>query len=362
MKKILLVFFLLFLLLAAYVVLGYQYRIQTIPFKSGLSPELKFFIYNESKHNDPVKGCWYDAGDYLVFSPRDALSTLYLSIAYKESSDPLLRQDLTYLINRQLDCLTNMHRLGLKQFRDKDNHGINIPPFLNSLFYPNGIYKYKAGEGKDVTLILSLIYKNMGDISRSEIYKKQLTGKITPTMTENCCEAGPLSLSQESIDALSSILNNNTQSEFKNIWGIQPAALFAIQSGKKIAIQNSLDYVNKTFTNDGAPFQYLGGNYDIAGTIALEKMYAKQFNDNKFTSLSEKLMNYLAGNNTYKTNFAAFNKIYHPCSFFFACDLTGTLVNGVDSRKTISPTDKPWNVFEPQIVGQAEYVLAKSLH
>jgi len=47
-----------------------NYRAETTETTTDLQDSLVFFERNTSQHTDAVFGCWYDAGDYLVFSPQ----------------------------------------------------------------------------------------------------------------------------------------------------------------------------------------------------------------------------------------------------------------------------------------------------
>lgn len=126
------------------------------------------------------------------------------------------------------------------------------------------------------------------------------------------------------------------------------------------AISGALDSARTLFKTNGEPFQYLGGNYDLAATIALERLYAQESHDQSFKPFSDKLQNYLSGKNDYNYNFTAAPFIYHPCYFFHVCTLSNTLINGIDHKN--STPNNSWQTNEVQLVGQAKYILSQVLY
>lgn len=322
---------------------------------------LFFFTVNRSVFADPAAHCWYDSGDYLIFSHRQALTVWYLSIAYRETDDQDLKNDLSVMINEQLACADDLLAANLKQIRDQNNHGINLPPVLHRWFYPNETYSYGPGEGQDVRALLTLAAENIGDVSRAANYRKKLEPITTLTTSEQCCEQGPLRFPAEWATALN-LLTETTAGTYPGpLWGLQPTALAALEHGDPATVAGVLEYVENNFEENGVPFDYLGGNYDIAGTIALERLYARQTGSEQYAALSERLNDYLHGNNEYQTDFTYFSTPYHPCAFFRACTLSDALVNGVDASHTVTPEQTPWNVAEIQSYGQAIYLLSQVL-
>lgn len=330
-------------------------------FSSDLADALHYFSLTTSVHHDAVTGCWYDSGDYVVFLSRDALAAWYLSMAYRESTDELERNDIQSLLRGQLVCLDEMMARGVKQFRDQKNHGVNLPPMLNQVLYPQNSYMLSEGEGRDTALLLALTYENLGETSRRDAYTDLAQRLTFPTSSAQCCEEGPVVMSTVWLDALETLRGIRETGEQTALWGAQPPAIATLESGNVSAVAGVLEYVEKQFTETGVPFQYIGGNYDIAGTIVLERLYARKTHDERFLSLSRRLMGYLEGENVYRTDFTHYPNPYHPCRFFRACVLSDVLVNGVDDRGIVPPTTEPWRVEEVQTYGQAIYVLAKVL-
>lgn len=332
---------------------------KTTPYTSVIGDSLNIFSYNESQHTDPVAGCWYDSGDYVIFLPRNVEALYYLSLARSHSRLPDVQADLDKVINQQLTCVEQMVAGNFKQFRDQKNHGVQLPPTWNEWFYPNNVYSLKSNEGKDIFLMLAQIYTNLNQPEKAKYHLTQAQNKQT-TISSNCCELGPLTLEDTQIKALESLTNSAIPFTSTDVWGVKFSALATLAKHDYPSIQGSLNSVQKKFTLAGTPFHYLGGNYDIAGTIAFERLYARNTNDQSYRQLSDTLWNYLHGNNQYKTDFTNQSYTYHPCYFFHACKLQSTLVNGVDSPT--STPDRSWNTSEVQLVGQARYVLAQVLY
>lgn len=325
---------------------------------SPIKEELRLFFYNQSQHDDPVPGCWYDAGDYLIFASRIGEAAVYLSMAYALTEREDVRADLRQVIDRGVSCLQAMFDWHLKQFRDQDNHGLNIPPRLDELLRPQRAYAYRDGEGKDVALMLSLIERHL-DTSPGDVQAVRRQG-VSPS--EHCCEEGPLVLEVEDLEALEWLALDEPEDNHWSIWGLEFPALAALKSGQTENVAKVLNELEGRFTGSGEPFHYIGGNYDIAGFVALERLYAKQTGDQSFRPLSARLMGYLHGDNAFGVDFTTTTP-YHPCSFFRACDLRGTLVNGIDEQGTFDgERGDPWRVAEPQLPGQAIYVLAQVLY
>lgn len=163
------------------------------------------------------------------------------------------------------------------------------------------------------------------------------------------------------LNALETLRGLREGGEQTALWGAQPPAVATLEAGNVEAVAGVLQYVQEQFAETGAPFQYIGGNYDIAGTIVLERLYARKTHDEQFLPLSRRLMGYLEGENAYGFDFTHYPNPYHPCRFFRACALNDVLVNGVDERGAVPPITEPWRVEEVQTYGQAIYVLAKVL-
>lgn len=327
---------------------------------SPLADALAVFFYNRSQHSDPVPKCWYDSGDYTVFISRNAETTYYLSLAYHYSNTPEVREDLLKVITQQLDCIQHMLTSNYKQFRDMESHGYNLPPLFNQWIYPNNFYTFDASEGRDVYLFLALTYRNLDQPEQAIQFLKQAQEKITQTYAAHCCEAGPLELSANDLAALEILAAQSTANPalLTDIWGIRLAALANLDNPE--IIRGVLSTVAE---NELPLFEYLGGNYDIAGTIALERMYAQRYQDDSFLPVSKKLYQYLTGANDSAVDFTHFPTPYHPCTFFHVCTLKSTLINGVDETHTFDP-ERPdvWNNTEVQLTGQAKFILAKVMY
>lgn len=330
-------------------------------FSSPIAGALQYFSVTTNVHHDSVSGCWYDSGDYLIFLSRNALATWYLSLAYKESTDDAVRADIRSLLTDQLTCMDRMVELDIKQFRDQKNHGVNLPPALNEIFYPQGTYSLQEGEGRDVALLLALIYENINEPIRRDEYIALAKRLTRTTSSEHCCEEGVLVMSNPWLQALETLGGLRTSEGDTALWGVQPPAIAALMQENYASVGGVLSYVQENFSDNGSLFQYIGGNYDIAGTIALERLYAERSGDQQYKNLSLRLMAYLEGENAYHVNFTRYPNPYHPCAFFRACTLEDALVNGVDERGKIPPETEPWRVAEVQTYGQAIYVLTKVL-
>lgn len=330
-------------------------------FASPLKNSLKIFYANQSQHSDPVQNCWYDSGDYLVFLHRNVESLYYLTLAYQHAQKEETKSDLKSTIGQQLECVDAMISANLKQFRDQSSHGIALPPLLDSIVKTSPTYELKEDEGIDVMLILAAIYKIIGDSQKQTFYSELAQTKTSITQSENCCEGGPVVIADTDLRDVISLFQQQAY-EHDSIWGIHFSSLEALSKQAYPSIQGVLSFVDQTFNEKGFPFNYLGGNYDIAGTIALERLYARQTGDESFFSLSERLMNYLHGDNFYQISFVNVPNLYHPCSFFFACSLPETLTNGVDESDTWnSQPQHLWRTHEVQLPGQARYILASVL-
>ncbi|MDP3985555.1 MAG: hypothetical protein Q8P82_02210 [bacterium] len=328
---------------------------------SSIAPSLRVFFYNQSKHRDPVPGCWYDAGDYVVFLNRNAEALWYLSIAYREARQPAVKADLMLVIDQQLMCVQEMISQNWKQFRDMKSHGPSLPPVLNELFFPQTDYQLRVDEGKDVYLLLGLTMSNIGRKTEAESYFAEARLRTNAMVSEQCCEEGPHANTALEMSALESIAGWREPPTLQ-VWDLSFPTVALLESENNAPIRDLLGTVSKEWQENGIPFQYLGGNYDIAGTIALERLYEARTNDAAFASLSDQLMRYLEGKNDKKINFTKIKKPFHPCGFFGWCRLSGTLVNGVDTSGTFQESGYlRWRFTEIQLVGQAKYVLARVL-
>ncbi len=337
------------------------YREKSIDFESELSDALAIFEYNQSQHDDLVKGCWYDSGDYVVFLPRNTESLVYLSLAYELAESEWAKRDLKIVIDQQLSCVDEMLSRNLKQFRDQASHGVHLPPSIAERIYPSPQYVFDEGEGGDVFLMLSLIYDHLGDDEKVAEYLSLSEGKDR-TFSAHCCELGPLVLNESEWGALQALTGETDYIiEAETLWGAQFPSLLALEKGQHDLISNQLSFLDKDWQKTPWPFEYLGGNYDIAGFIALEKLYARSSGNPSYQALSDRLHDYLIGGNPYQFNFTQADYVYHPCYFFKVCQLPDTLINGVykPGEVRIKPN---WENSEVQLVGQAQYVLMKVLY
>lgn len=330
-----------------------------LTFKSPIGDSLAIFAYNQSQHRDPVPHCWYDSGDYVIFLPRNVETLFYLSLARSYSQQPSVQADLDSVIYPQLDCVEKMLRSNLKQFRDQDNHGIQLPPRWNEWYYPNNTYFLKPNEGQDIYLMLSQIYTHLKQPDKAKQYLAKSIGKQT-TPSENCCELGPLAIEHSQIKALEKLTDPKQKFTSNEVWGLKFSALATLAEHDYSSVKSSLQSVQTSFTQTGSPFHYLGGNYDLAGMIALERLYATKTKDQSLKPLSDTLWNYLHGDNQFNLDFTNAPYVFHPCYFFHTCTLKNTLVNGIDSPS--STPDRTWNTSEVQLVGQARYVVTQILY
>lgn len=331
---------------------------------SPITESLRMFYINRSQHaQDPVPGCWYDAGDYVIFISRNTRALVYLSYAFTYAKDPAIKAEIKEVINQQLGCVESMIDLGYKQFRDQHSHGINLPPLLNEKKYPQNYYPFRSGEGRDVHILLSIIYGNLGDAEKAAAHLEDARRLNNRTVSEHCCEEGPLLFSDKEISSLNHKAEIPFFSHSYDIWALSFISLKNVEDGYFDAVANTLQAVKDGWDGKGKPFQYQSSNYHIAGTIALERMYAAGSGDEKFKGISDDMWKYLHGENMFSTDFTDIKNPYHPCGFFKKCDLGETLVNGIDSKGVFDLGRKDvWRNTEPQIFGQACYVLAKVLY
>jgi len=355
---------LLYWVLFFYSTQGYRTANRSISFSSDIGSALRVFVLNQSQHNDPVKGCWYDAGDYIVFIQRNTQALVYLSMAYQYAEGEEVKKDLKKVIDQQLGCVEQMIAAGYKQFRDQDVHGVNLPPSWNERVYPQQTYFFRDGEGRDIYAMLSLVYANLGNEGLSRRMRDTARTLENMTVSENCCEEGPLSLREGEYEGLLDLadIKDVDATSLPDLWGIRFAALLNIEQEEERTIARVLTKVGDRFDSDTKVFDYIGGNYDIAGTIALERLYKKRFGSNEFSDLSSRLYAYLHGENEYAVNFTEYDDVYHPCHFFSACDLSGALINGPDEKGFDWQRSDVWRNTEVQLPGQAMYVLAMVLY
>lgn len=339
------------------------YKNKNFGLKSPISNNLRVFLYNESVFKDPVPACWYDSGDYLVFLNRNVQTFYYLSLAYTNAQNEDTKSDLKYVLDRQKKCIDAMLEQNYKQFGDQKNHGLNLPPLFNKLFYTRNNYKFKNGEGKDIYILYGLALKNIGLKKESEDWLTKSKQKQSATATENCCEEGPLTMTNNDLSALEKMSNQNFDNAQPD-WDLSLENIAFLEKGNINDIKSYLQNISNIWEESNAEnFQYLGGNYDIAGTIAFERLYAKKTNDDSFENMSKDMTDYLNGKNKYQIDFTNYPNIYHPCSFFGNCKLRETLINGVDESKEFNKNRKDiWRLTEVQLPGQAKYVLATILY
>lgn len=249
-----------------------------------------------------------------------------------------------------------------KQFGDQESHGINMPPLFHSIFYPRNNYQLQPDEGKDIYLLYGFSLNNIGYHEEAKNWLLKAEKTTNKTASDNCCEEGVLAITNENIGAIENIYRNNL-SMAKPDWGISFSNIVFLKSKKYDEIKNYLLDVSELWQKDSSVFNYIGGNYDIAGTVAFEKLYARETDDNSFQALSDSMMNYLQGENNYQVNFLNYKNKYHPCDFFGNCKLKDTLINGIDEVGRFETNRKDvWRLTEVQLVGQAQYVLAVILY
>ncbi|MEI7512101.1 MAG: hypothetical protein WCK01_01430 [Candidatus Uhrbacteria bacterium] len=183
------------------------------------------------------------------------------------------------------------------------------------------------------------------------------------TKSVHCCEEGPIVLTEKDWQGIQ-VLSGNSEYFHPYGWSLDYPSVAALEEGHQDRLKRMLEDVQTKWQNGPDPFAYIGGNYDIAGTIALERWYARVFNDPSFHGLSDSLMAYLHGQNAYRVDFTHVSTIYHPCGTWWGfCDLRDTLVNGVDESRIFNTkrADR-WRIEEIQLFGQAKYVLARVLY
>ncbi len=331
-----------------------------------LGHALRVFSYNESKHFvDPVPSCWYDSGDYIVFTQRNAQTLYYLSLAYAEAKGKTAKADLYDVVNKQLKCLDGLLEKDIKQIRDQRSHVAILPPLVNQIMTPQPVYIFEDGEGRDVYILRSLIAENMLDNAGSEYWLSAAKEKTNVTVSSECCEEGVIQLSNKSLEALERMIGIRETEEFPGGWGIDFSDIALLQSGDVYKVKAILKDIESEWNVEmPKQFDYIGGNYDIAGTVALERMYAKKTGDQQFKQLSESLFSYLHGGNGFDEDFTEYAKPHHPCGQWWAnCQLVKTLINGVDeSLEFDTARHDIWRLTEVQLLGQAEYVLALVLY
>lgn len=340
-----------------------SYRQTSFGLKSAIGPALRVFVYNQSKHPDPVAGCWYDSGDYVIFAQRNALSLYYLSLTYSIAQDSVVRDDLKKVIDQQYTCLSQMMDRGYKQFRDQSSHGTIVAPLLHRFMNSQTSYKFEESEGRDVSLLLYNIAVLTG--RKYEADKWLAIAEKSPLRTKStaCCEEGPLVLDDTEFGALNDFSYHDI-SHGNMSWGISLRSILALQNKEYDQIRGTLKSVGKEWDDHAYQFDYIGGNYDIAGTIALERLYSNATGDQSFHTLSKLMYDYLHGNNSYNVDFTDYPAPHHPCGeWWSSCRLKNTLINGIDEkRKFDTNRDDIWRLTEIQLVGQARYILSYVLY
>lgn len=353
-----LLFYLFLLAVFIFVALHIEYIKPDDHGNSEIADLLPIFVFNRSKHlKDPVPSCWYYDGDFTVHIQKNSEALYYLSLAYKEAKGEGIKRDLLNVINQQLLCVEQMLDDGYKQFRDKDNKGYYLPPNLNEYIYPQKNYKLEEGEGLDVYLFLNLVYKNLS-LNEKAINILKGTEKFNKaTEPKNCCE-NLSTYNENELNAIKGLVGFNYQIDTS-----KPSDFFysilSFTNGNYTVIKNYLDEVELEFSLDGKPYNYFGGNYDIAQTIVLERLYNKSTGDDTYKPLSNKLMSYLRGNNEYEIDFAHYPNPNHPCGLTKLCSLKTTLISGVDENTKNNPNgNNGQGINETQITGQAKFILA----
>lgn len=313
---------------------------------------LTLFRANTSQHNDPAPGCWYDAGDYVVFIPHQIEATLYLTEARKNIQDPEKLTELDEVISTSVTCIDQALAENWKQFRDVRSHGVNLPPWLHKKIYPEEFYKFEEGEGLDAWLLWKEIVNNLENTDGLKTATKidsEIASRTKQTYSSNCCESGPLKLKKEAYLPL-------TGQNSDEIWGYNEQSKYWLENSPSriTALLDHLASEEKPEIN----FHYWSGNRDIAGTVALERLYSKKTGDTRFLELSNDLLKLLEEDREeFEGSFIDDSKLYHPCRFFNACTTEGILASGLDFSKP----KEPWRLHEPTLVTQATYILAKSL-
>jgi len=342
-----------------------RFEVPEAPSTSSLGSSLEIFTYNQSQHNDPVKNCWYDSGDYVVFLQRNVESLYYLSLAHQQAQKEAVRSDLWQVIDQQLPCAEEMLAKNLKQFRDQRSHGQNyFPPRFSDVTSDDEIYTFRENEGKDIHLLLSLTYRNLGDDEKADEHLEKAESLADVTITERCCEEGPLQHSYNEYIALQALAHDEEVDDdlFDGLWGVNFIALAHLNDGHQSVIRALLKDVKENWSPSAEQFDYIGGNYDIAGITAMESLYRKQFEDEQFHEFSDELWVYLEGENEYRVDFLNYEDVYHPCYFFNACELNDTLINGRDKTGFDPDRRDVWRNTEVQLVGHAQFILARVLY
>lgn len=332
--------------------------------RSKVAEPLRIFNFNETAHPlDSISSCWYDSGDYVIFAQRNALTSFYLSYAYLLTEDPQVKYDIKKVLTTQLHCLSLMMNSSIKQIRDQDSHGLMVSPIIHSLTYPQTEYHFNEGEGRDVALLLSLIYRNLEDKVQAEYWLTEADQRNKKTVSENCCEEGPLSFSDGEFSSLE-MLANGVKNQTQNTWGLSLTNILLVDNKRFEIIGYLLKDVQYRWDDRAPQFDYLGGNYDIAGMLALEKIYELNTNDFQYRELADKMYNYLHGINAYNIDFTDDRLAYHPCTRWWAtCNLKETLMNGVDESGKFDLTRKDvWRNTEIQLYGQSIYLIAYILY
>ncbi|MBU1613452.1 hypothetical protein KKC87_03420 [Patescibacteria group bacterium] len=355
------------LVAAVFLFIVWPYQNYNFRLSSKIAPALRVFYFNQSHHlNDPVKNCWYDSGDYIVFAHRNLKSLYYLSLAYSLSKEADTKKDLLQTINSQLVCVDEMIKQDWKQFRDQNSHGMNVPPIINQIYVPPAFYKFKPGEGKDIFALRALVAKNLGDQKGLEYFKDKTEKADKKTMSEQCCEEGPLAISDKDLNDILVMLGlaEFKDGDYDGGWGVSYRNIKLIEEKDYGRVVRMLKKLQDNRENLITRFDYIGGNYDLAGTIAIERMYERATGDAQFKSLSDFIYLYLHGKNQYVVDFTNYKKIYHPCGEWWSnCQLTATLINGIDEKRGFDVTRHDiWRLTEVQLSGQSNYVLMEILY
>lgn len=331
--------------------------------ESDFEASLLIFDFNESKHHDVVSDCWYDSGDYVIFAHRNALSVYYLALAYDHSHTDEARLAIERVLVPQIRCLQEMAQRNIKQIRDQDSHGVIVPPLLHEIMYPQMVYEFNPNEGSDVAMLMQLTSELLQDFEASRFWMVWGSGRTQATRSENCCEEGVVAFDSREYEALERIFDHDV-TQTKSGWGISPRSLLLLQNKEVSAIKEILLTVKREWGISARQFWYLGGNYDIAGTIALERWYARVSGDTSFKSLSDSMYAYIHGTNDIHTNFTEYTSLHHPCGMWWSrCKLHNVLINGVDTSGTFDGTRSDiWRNTEMQLLGQAQYILAQVLY
>lgn len=331
----------------------FQYH-SSAPNETELDRILRFFDANTSKHhNDPVSSCWYDAGDYIVFLPHQLLATWYLTQAQDVAQTPEVTERLARVIEQSKTCLKSALQQNWKQFRDMSSHGIPLPPWLHERFYPETFYTLNEQEGRDMWMIWkSILEATHAPQEELDQADQEIASRTTTTTTEHCCESGPLSLSPSVVRAFESSFSQPTS----DLWGAQPQTLRTLEMNPQI-IKDLLTELQKD-PHPEERFFYWNGNRDLAGTVALERLYARQTGDQSFRDLSAHFVAFLENKeNPWKISFSNDPNLHHPCQQLLLCSYEGFLAAGLDDTHP----NEPWRMHEPDLVTQSVYTLASVL-